>query len=84
MQFYFSLACKCFISFTNAEFSAFRTIIHSDFMMNGISFPDEVERIMVRTPNDTVNLTFTKEEWGNIKAALDEAQFVQQVYAMMK
>lgn len=73
------------IHFSHEEFDAFRTIINrSEFDQSAFPFPDEVERIMVRTPNTTINLTFTRTEWEDLKIVLDEAQFVQQVYSLMK
>lgn len=67
------------------EFDAFREIMNrSAFESNSLPFPDNVERIIVRTPHESINLTFTEEEWVNLKDVLDEGQFVLQIYEMMK
>jgi len=73
------------INYTVPEFNTFRKIVNvSEFESNSLPFPDDVERIMVRTPHESINLTFTHEEWVSLKDVLDEAQFVLQIYEMMK
>lgn len=73
------------INYTIPEFDAFRQIVNTSvFENNALSFPDDIERILLRTPHESMNLTFTQEEWINLKDVLDEGQFVLQIYEMMK
>lgn len=73
------------INYSAQEFEAFRKIVnHSEFDSNSLPFPDNIERIIVRTPHESINLTFTEEEWVSLKNVLDEGQFVLQIYEMMK
>ncbi|ABG59106.1 DUF6686 family protein [Cytophaga hutchinsonii] len=73
------------INYTLPEFDAFREIMNrSAFENNSLPFPDNVERIIVRTPHESINLTFTESEWVHLKEVLDEGQFVLQIYEMMR
>jgi len=73
------------INYNLSEFDAFRKILaRTSFESNSLAFPDDVERVIVRTPHSSINLTFNQEEWNNLKAVVDEGQFVMQIYEMMK
>jgi hypothetical protein len=73
------------INYTLPEFNAFREILNrTSFESNSLPFPDEIERVIVRTPHESINLTFNEQEWHNLKEVLDEGQFVLQIYDMMK
>jgi len=73
------------INYTASEFDAFRKIIkNAVFSNNALPFPDGVDRIIVRTSHESINLIFTEDEWVSLKDVLDEGQFVLQIYEIMK
>lgn len=73
------------INYTLSEFDTFRQILaRTSFESNSLAFPDEVERVIVRTPHASISLTFTQQEWSNLKDVMDEGRFVLQFYEMME
>lgn len=73
------------INYSLSEFAAFREIMNrTSFESNSLPFPDDVERVIVRTPHESINLTFNITEWSELRDVLDEGQFVLQIYEMMK
>jgi len=52
---------------------------HEEFL----SFPDDEERMFLPTPAPEILFTFTKEEWYNFTAALEEANYMREVYQLL-
>jgi hypothetical protein len=84
--------CRCIfiwnnnliLSFSPEQFVQFREFTTDlDFTEHSHSFPDGQERLVMRTPVNDVQLTFTIEEWDDFHAAMDEALYMQEVYALM-
>lgn len=73
------------INFKEEEFRAFsRSIDKMEFDLSCVIFPDERERMIVPTADVNINLTFDKEEWKDVQAAVQEAYCMQEVYEVMK
>ena len=47
------------------------------------AFPDGQDRLVMRTPVNDVQFTFTMDEWEDFQAAMDEAVYMQEIYALM-
>jgi len=85
--------CRCIfiwhnnliISFSTEQFNQFRDFtVELDFTAHSFPFPDGQERVVMRTPVNDVQMTFTTEQWGNFHSAMDEAIYMQQVYDLME
>jgi len=48
-----------------------------------LSFPDDEERMFLPTPALEILFTFTKEEWYNFTSALEEANYMREVYQLL-
>lgn len=46
-------------------------------------FPDDEERMFLPTPAPEILFTFTKEEWYNFTSALEEANYMREVYQLL-
>jgi hypothetical protein len=84
--------CRCIfiwnnnliLSFSPEQFTQFRDFtVELDFAEHSHSFPDGQERLVMRTPVNDVQLTFTTEEWEDFHAAMEEAIYMQEVYSLM-
>lgn len=72
------------LNFTAEGFESFREVVNSlPFQKNSLPFPDDVERIILHTPNDDICFAFCYDEFETFKAAIDEAVYMNEVYVMM-
>jgi len=72
------------LHFTPDDFVKFsETLDRGAFCDSSMPFPDNRERVIVHTPCYDVSFTFTKPEWEDIRAAVEEALLMQQVYALV-
>ncbi len=85
--------CRCIymwhhnlvMNFTPVKFTQFRDfIVEMNFGDHSFPFPDGQERVIMRTPADDLQLTFTTDEWEDIHAAIEEAFYMQEVYSIME
>ncbi|AMR34298.1 hypothetical protein A0256_24015 [Mucilaginibacter sp. PAMC 26640] len=73
------------LSFTPGQFTEFKEFSADlDFVKNSFPFPDGQERIVMRTPTNDIQFTFTIDEWEDFQAAMDEAAYMQEVYALVE
>ncbi len=69
---------------TQDDFKLFRDSLHQrDFDDYSVPFPDQEERVIMHSPCQDISFTFTRPEWTDMKAAVDEAWLMQQVYALI-
>ncbi len=47
-------------------------------------FPGGEERLVLRTPNSDICLTFSTEEWEDFQAAMEEAEYMSSVYDLIR
>jgi hypothetical protein len=72
------------LSFSPEQFIQFKDFtVELDFAEHTHPFPDGQERLVMRTPINDVQLTFTTDEWEDFHAAMDEAMYMQEVYTLM-
>ena len=72
-------------NFTPQQFRDFKKFTEDlDFDDRSLPFPDKQERVVLKTPIDHINFTFTLDEWVDFHDAMDEASYMQQVLAMME
>ncbi|HEY9197648.1 MAG TPA: DUF6686 family protein [Mucilaginibacter sp.] len=85
--------CRCIfiwnnnliLSFSPEQFKQFRDFtVELDFEGHTFPFPDGQERMVMRTPVNDVQFTFSIEEWEDFHAAMDEAVYMQEVYDLME
>ncbi|MFD2874340.1 DUF6686 family protein [Mucilaginibacter ximonensis] len=72
-------------NFTPQQFADFCSFVGSlEFEDRSHPFPDGQERAILKTPVEHLNFTFTKDEWEDMKAAMDEATYMQTVFALIR
>lgn len=72
------------LSFAPDDFLQFRTTLHQrKFDDYALPFPDAAERVIMHSPCHDISFTFTKAEWADMLAAVEEALLMQQVYALI-
>lgn len=85
--------CRCIfiwhnnliLSFTIDQFIQFRNFAADlKFDSHSFPFPDGEERIVMRTPVNDIQLTFTPDQWENFHAAMEEAAYMHEVYDLME
>jgi hypothetical protein len=73
------------MNFTPKQFTQFRDFLFDmNFGDHSFPFPDGQERVVMRTPADDLQLTFTTDEWEDMHAAIEEAVYMQEVYSIME
>jgi hypothetical protein len=73
------------LNFTPEQFIQFRDFIREmAFDNHTFPFPDGQERVVMRTPANDLQLTFTTDEWEDLHAVMEEAVYMQEVYAIME
>lgn len=71
-------------------FSSFQYACFLDEIKNRVgneeflAFPDDEERMFLATPAPEILFTFTKEEWYNFTTALEEANYMREVYRIIQ
>lgn len=85
--------CRCvfiwnnnlILSFSAEQFKLFRDFTSElEFGDHSFPFPDGQERVVMRTPVNDIQFTFNTDEWEDFHAAMDEAIYMQEVYALME
>ncbi|HMI04345.1 MAG TPA: DUF6686 family protein [Pedobacter sp.] len=86
------VGCKMFyiwhnnllLNFSCEAFMSFRNVVNNmPFHNNCLPFPDQEERVVLHTPNDDISFAFEYEEFEVFKAAIDEAIYMSEIYALM-
>lgn len=73
------------LSFPAKAFRSFREVVTAVcFESNAQPFPDGQERIMLNTPNDDISFAFDEEELEDFRAAIAEAEYMNEVYQLME
>ena len=71
-------------NFTVEQFTSFKQFTEElDFDERSLPFPDEQDRVVLKTPIDHINFTFTLDEWDDFHDAMNEAYYMQQVLALI-
>ena len=72
------------LNFTSEAFESFRAVVNSlPFHKNSLPFPDDVERIILHTPNDDICFAFCYDDFETFKQDIDEAMYMNEVYVLM-
>lgn len=72
------------LNFNPEDFVSFRNMISRlDYDDCCVQFTDGEERAVIRTPNQDICFSFNFEEWVDLREALDEAVYMNEVYQMM-
>ncbi|MFD1628711.1 DUF6686 family protein [Pseudopedobacter beijingensis] len=70
------------LTFENKQFLAFKKYIkNSDHTF--LAFPDDEERILISTQHSQVNLIFSENEWTCFLTAIEEAEYMHEVYQLL-
>lgn len=73
------------LNFTPEEFLSFRNMIFKlDYYDCCVEFNDGEERAIIRTPNHDICFAFNYEEWENLRDAIEEAVYMNEVYQLMQ
>jgi len=73
------------LNFSPSQFKFFKDFtIRLDIEQSLFPFPDGEERFVLRTPHNDICMTFSTDEWDNFKEAMEEAEYMMQVYDLMK
>lgn len=87
------VGCKVFylwhnnllLNFTEQAFMSFREVVEGmPFNNNCLPFPDMEERIILHTPNEDICFAFCYDEFEDFKEAINEAIYMNEVYALMR
>jgi hypothetical protein len=72
------------LSFSPGQFKAFKDFTSRlDEEEYLFPFPDGEERLVLRTPNNDICFTFSTTEWEDFLAAMDEAEYMSDIYQMI-
>jgi hypothetical protein len=72
------------LSFTPEKFRAFKNFTAGlDVAECTFPFPDGENRLVLRTPDNDICFTFSIDEWVDFQAAMEEAEYMQDVYALI-
>ena len=72
------------LNFSREQFRSFKNfttkleVEHSLF-----PFPDGEERLVLRTQHSDICMVFTLDEWEQFQQAMEEAEYMMQVYELM-
>lgn len=73
------------LNFTPNQFYKFRAFTQDlDIDEYTLPFPDGLDRVVMRTPNSDISLTFTPTEWYDFNEAMEEAIHMLNVYQLME
>jgi hypothetical protein len=73
------------LNFTPEEFTSFRKLLgRLDFDACCAPIADGETLAVIRTPNPDICFAFSFEDWNDLKAAMDEAIYMQEIYELMK
>ncbi|MBE9585831.1 hypothetical protein IM792_15350 [Mucilaginibacter sp. JRF] len=72
------------LNFSEEQFRSFKTFTANlDAADASFPFPDGEERLVLRTPNNDICLTFSLDEWDGFQAAMEDAVYFGNIYDMM-
>lgn len=72
------------LTFSPTQFLSFKKYTESpDFNESFYHFPDGEDRLILHTPNSDICFSFTENEWTNFYAAMEEAEYMQEVYHLI-
>jgi hypothetical protein len=72
------------LNFSPEQFKSFKDFTSQlDIEESMFPFPDGEERLVLRTPNKDICLSFTIEEWEDFHTAMDEAEYMQDIYRII-
>ncbi len=73
------------LTFPVNGFASFRETVNSiSFDSNSLPFPDGHDRIILHTPNDDISFAFDAGELEDFRAAILEAEYMNEVYLLME
>lgn len=73
------------LNFSPDDFHSFRKMFSRlDFEECCVGFGDGKERAVIRTPNADICFSFSQDEWDDMRAAMDEAVYMRNVYDLMQ
>jgi len=72
------------LNFTPGQFKMFKDFTSKlDVEESMFPFPDGEERLVLRTPHSDICFTFSIHEWEDFQMAMEEAEYMQQVYQLI-
>jgi len=69
------------LNFTPEQFKDFTSRLDIEESM--FPFPDGEDRLILRTPHSDICFTFSITEWDDFQMAMEEAEYMQQVYQLI-
>lgn len=72
------------LNFSPEDFSSFKRMLSElDFEDCSFHFRDNIPRIIIKSPKPEISFTFSEDEWEDFNQAINEALYMQQIYALM-
>ncbi len=72
------------LNFSPEQFRSFKNFTSKlEVDQSLFPFPDGEERLVLRTPHNDICMTFSIDDWEQFQGAMDEAEYMMQVYDMM-
>ena len=72
------------LNFSPEQFKSFKTFTAKlEVGQSLFPFPDGEERLVLRTPHSDVCMVFSVDEWELFQQAMEEAEYMMQVYEIM-
>lgn len=72
------------LNFSPVQFKTFKNFTAKlDVEQSLFPFPDGEERLVLRTPHNDICMTFSIDEWENFQQAMEEAEYMMQVYQLI-
>ena len=72
------------LNFTPEQFKMFNDFTSRlDIEESMFPFPDGEDRLILRTPHSDICFTFSITEWDDFQMAMEEAEYMQQVYRLI-
>ncbi|PJJ84262.1 DUF6686 family protein [Mucilaginibacter auburnensis] len=72
------------LNFSPEQFKSFKNFTSKlEVDQSLFPFPDGEERLVLRTPHNDICMAFSIDDWEQFQGAMDEAEYMMQVYDMM-
>lgn len=72
------------LNFSPEQFRSFKNFTSKlEVEQSLFPFPDGEDRLVLRTPHADICMVFSLEEWEQFQQAMEEAEYMMQVYELM-
>ena len=72
------------LNFSPEQFRSFKNFTAKlEVEQSLFPFPDGEERLVLRTPHSDICMVFSLDEWEQFQQAMEEAEYMMQVYELM-